>query len=82
MTKITATQAWSPVAFGVVSKTGTQTHGVSMRSVFYHFPIKWRQLGHYVQSVCDNTTFNCDKLEKITNLLLSTYIEIHIATFI
>lgn len=53
-----------------------------MRSVFYHFPIKWRQLGHYVQSVCDNTTFNCDKLEKITNLLLSTYIEIHIATFI
>lgn len=54
-----------------------------MRSVFYHFPMKWRQLGHYVQSViCDNTTDNCDKLEKITNLLLSTYTEIHIATFI
>lgn len=49
-----------------------------MESVCHQFGIEGGQDGNYMQSVCDNTVINCNKLAQITNLLPSTFTEVSI----
>lgn len=46
------------------------------QSVCSQFAVEWGQSGNHMQSVWVNTSINCDKLAKTSNLFAATYIAI------
>lgn len=49
-----------------------------MESVCYQIETEWGQVGNHMQSVWDNTANNCDRLVKMSILLLFTYTDLHL----